>query len=55
MTDTANDGRPDPGDLAPGGGETGAEAAKDQTIQRDERQTERQAPDTASPGEGAGD
>jgi hypothetical protein len=55
MTDTANDGRPDDGGLAPLNGETDAEAAKDAAILRDERQTERQAPDTANPGEGAGD
>jgi hypothetical protein len=53
MTDTTNDGRPRGDHPAPPKGETVAATAKDEAILRDERQTARQAPDTASPGEGA--
>jgi hypothetical protein len=55
MTDTVSDGRPDDDGFAPLNGEADVETAKQEAILRDERQTERQAPDTASPGEGAAD
>ncbi len=50
MADHPRDTRPD----TPGQGPDRHKAAEEAEALRDERQTERQAPDNASPGEAAG-